>query len=615
MKSRENTEIIFGEKSQKIENKLYVRIEDLEIPHGEDYKTALEELKKFETFTINGLQFLELFKYLDISLWWYIYPTILPVYKQLVNFILEFQKLLDEVNPYQVKIESNFEKLSLIKQICKKNDIKLVFSKMAYSKYNIKSTLIENSQKKRFEKITNAKIQTRKNIFSKNNTHMCTLENKILFAIPTIYRRKILNYDSGKSEDGEYIQQTIMNYFEDKSKILGIDIDYTFKGQFEILTQRLSSSMDWLPIELLLTSSKKPEHSEFLKNIKELFDNQKFQDLFKFNGISLWDSLKNSFQKMTYAPNLPLYLNLYDSLLAIFKTEKPKIIFLPYETGPYALCIISAAKHFQIKTIGIAHAFIAKYIPMYSHKSCISIDNLYGHPIPDISLVFGDYSKNILIENGYPEKQIISFGNPAFFNMNKILSSLEHLDLTEKYNLPKNTKVVLFTSGKLQPYYSAHGTYDYDVQTWKELLESFSNNEDYFVILKPHPQEKNIEIYQNLLEKYDARNFLITHESLFELLHISSIVVSIFSTTMIDALCFDKPVIQVKFQNQSHTIPFEEYNAVIGCSLSEITKNIINSLDDDQILNKLSVNRKKFLKDQYGLPENEPKKTILELIT
>ena len=85
MENKNTVQIIFGTKSEENENQLYIRIEDLEIPHGEDYKTALHELKKTEQISLDGVPFLELFKYKDISLWWYIYPTILPAFKQYVS--------------------------------------------------------------------------------------------------------------------------------------------------------------------------------------------------------------------------------------------------------------------------------------------------------------------------------------------------------------------------------------------------------------------------------------------------------------------------------------------------------------------------------------------------
>ena len=43
--TKNNLEIIFGTESKSSENKIFVKEEDFEIPHGEDYKLAIEFLK------------------------------------------------------------------------------------------------------------------------------------------------------------------------------------------------------------------------------------------------------------------------------------------------------------------------------------------------------------------------------------------------------------------------------------------------------------------------------------------------------------------------------------------------------------------------------------------
>ena len=54
---------------------------------------------------------------------------------------------------------------------------------------------------------------------------------------------------------------------------------------------------------------------------------------------------------------------------------------------------------------------------------------------------------------------------------------------------------------------------------------------------------------------------------------------------MIDALCFKKPVIQVKFQNEIHTIPFEKYDTVLTSTISSLFDNIFTILNDDKLRN------------------------------
>jgi len=160
-------EIIFGNKSGKTNNILFVSEKDLEIPHGEDYKIAINELKRIQNCKIFEKYVPELFFYKDTSLWWLIYQSLIPEYKKLVNFVDRFFKLIDKINPSQITIVDNFDNFDLIKQICVKKNIKLNYSKKNLIKSVYKKKFINKLQKKRYEKITNNKIKIRKQLFIK----------------------------------------------------------------------------------------------------------------------------------------------------------------------------------------------------------------------------------------------------------------------------------------------------------------------------------------------------------------------------------------------------------------------------------------------------------------
>jgi len=128
-------EIIYGNKSGKTNNIIFIREEDLEVPHGEDYKIAINELKKIQNTKILETYVPELFSYQEISLWWLIYQSLIPEYKKLVNFVEEFLKLTHKINPDKITIVDNFNNFNLIKQICIKENIKLEYSQLNLTKF------------------------------------------------------------------------------------------------------------------------------------------------------------------------------------------------------------------------------------------------------------------------------------------------------------------------------------------------------------------------------------------------------------------------------------------------------------------------------------------------
>jgi len=603
-------EIIYGNKSGETNNIVFIHEEDLEVPHGEDYKIAINELKKIQNTKILENYVPELFSYKEISLWWLIYQSLIPEYKKLVNFVEEFLKLIHKINPDKITIVDNFDNFNLIKQICIKENIKLEYSQINLTKFIYKKKIINKLQKKRYEKITNKKIKTRKQLFSNKYKVIPSVENKIIFAISGNFRRHIFDTDVNKTTRGEFIQKPIMNMLE-KNSLVGIDLDYTFLGQPEILSERLCDEIPWIPIETILQSNSN-NHDQFLTNYENILKNSDFQNLFTYNGISLWSNLEFLFKKMTFTPHLPFYLNLLDSLNFYFSTNKPKVIFLPYETGPLALAIISIFRKLGIKTIGVQHGYIYPYSPMYSQTSFSNHDSPYGFPLPDTTLVFGNYVKDLLVKNGYPPEKFEVFGNPSLFHLDVISSKFDSKMIRKKFTLQDNQKVILFTTGKLQRNYTEGGKYDYDEQIWENLLQNYGGKNDFFIILKPHPGEKNISIYKKIMQKYPHNNVIITQNDIFELIQISSLVISVFSSTMFESLCFKKPVIRLKFSEYENHI-LDSSNAIITSNINDLTQNISKLIYNSKFKNSLSKNALNFIKYHYNIPELNPKDILDKL--
>ena len=79
---------------------------------------------------------------------------------------------------------------------------------------------------------------------------------------------------------------------------------------------------------------------------------------------------------------------------------------------------------------------------------------------------------------------------------------------------------------------------------------------------------------------------------------------------MIDALCFQKPVIRVKFSNEKNPL-FDSNNVIVNSNLISLHENINSILLSNN--EKIKNNVIEFIQDQYCIPENNPS-NILECI-
>ena len=318
---------------------------------------------------------------------------------------------------------------------------------------------------------------------------------------------------------------------------------------------------------------------------------------------------------MTFSPYIPLFLKLLDSTQAFFAKNQPNSVFLTYENGSLAQCFVASLIKLNVKSIGLQHGIIYKNSSNYVFDNFYTTDNPLGFPLPDFLLLFGDYAKMVLKESNYPVERLITFGNSFLFNLENIQKKLESENLFKKYGINNNKKIILFTTGRMQrKYQPIQGNYDYDEQIWKYLLDNFGGSEDYFLILKPHPTEFDTEIYQQILKKSSFNNAKIIQDDFFELISISSILVSVFSTTMLDALCFQKNSIQVIFDNVKWPILKDKSDVILISELHDLSKNIINVFEDKNLRNMLSKNRINFIKNHYNLPKNNPMTVITDII-
>lgn len=607
--------IIYGVNGSNDDKKIYVNNSNFLITSEiTAFDKAIRFAHNLENPNFNGKKIQELFPYSDLSMWWFMYPSLIQSIKSSIEFIEYFEQLISKHNPTIIEIVSDFEKSNLLKQISIKYKIKFKYSKLKFIKFKLKFNIVSKIQKFRYEKITKTKIINRLKLF--NDVIPKTLiSDKIIFLIPTTYRRKIFNKNS--TAKGEFLVQPILDsLLKMNQNTLCIDVDYSFYGNHSILEERLrSKDQSWIPLELLIKKKLTKEGNEFFKNYSNVISKQYFQKKFVYNDICFWKLIEQEFLKLSYKPNLPMYIQLLDSLTEVFKQNKPKLILLPYEAGPYALAMIASCRKNNIKTVGIQHGIIFGSNPDYSHIDFQHKKNPFGMILPDTFLIFGNSTKDILLKKkNYPPEKLFVFGHPMYFDYQQIHKDLKQKDLRYKFNISNKKIVILFTTGKYQSYYRGYEKQNYDERILYELIKNFSNNEKFHIILKPHPIGEYLDFYKRQIEKSNCNNFSIIDDDLFELLSISDLIISTFSTSLIDAIAFEKLSILVRF-DENIPYPFNTSKVLLDTNIDMLTENIIKILHDVTLQNVLFSNRVNFIHDQFNIPNynyQEQLKNILD---
>jgi CDP-glycerol glycerophosphotransferase (TagB/SpsB family) len=613
---KKTTKIILGNSSGKTNNILYVQEKDF-LPLPSDTTSVLfsiDQLRNIQHSKINDKKFPELFLYNGLSIWWLCYPEISHLFINPINFTKNFLKFVQEQKPQLIQVKEGFVYLPVISDICKKQDIKLKYSKFNYLRFVLKMKIKQFLQKIRAKIIIEKKIQSRKKLFVKIKTKTPNLEKKIIFTSYPPYRDEIINTLKNKIEKGEIILSHIKNLIEKNEKIIGIDLFSNFSSNNEILYERLKDdAINWTPIESFLESFKLTKsQKKFLKNYDSLISSQQFKNLFNYEGINYWSTLEHHFQRMTNYYNIPYWIFIFDSLKKRLSIDKPKVIFLPYENGPISLAFITICKQLGIKSIGLQHGIIVDAQPFYSMDDFYTEKNISGFPFPDKMLLYGPIPKKILLDKGYPEQNLVNFGNTEFFNLEKIFTILNTSKTHQKYKINKSKKIILYLSSGYQRDFRKNYTFHYDEISWRQILEKFGNKEDFSIILKPHPRENSF-VYQKIMDEYNLKNVKIIQGNLHEILFISDIIICTLSTTIIDAFCIKKPVIQLKFPRTNFEYPYSD-SCVLISTIDSLEESVYRIIKEKSLIKNMEKNSSLFIKNYYNIPEENPQSILKKLL-
>ena len=119
----------------------------------------------------------------------------------------------------------------------------------------------------------------------------------------------------------------------------------------------------------------------------------------------------------------------------------------------------------------------------------------------------------------------------------KILHEDDNRDIKEK------TRNVLLISRAIHPTYLSH---DDKVRYLNWILEACSNYEEINLFIKPHPREKNENnIIEDLRSLYKKVNIFIVSESLLKVCSEMDLVISFWSSGVLQAKYHEKPVIEL----------------------------------------------------------------------
>lgn len=607
-------------KSQKNDTVIVDRNSLINFLEKSEMAPSVEFMKGLPNLRIDGKTIKEWFRYNNISLWWFVHPRIWPKAEKCIRFIDGLEIMLDKLRPQLIELRGFYDYHDLINQICSKKNVKLSVP------FSSKEKIFFNKIKRKVRKeivrtnlVSNRKERTRRKLAKEAFKKVSEIkENCVVYVSFQSYRRSIYDFKSDKILKGEHLVQRILDLVGEKKDLLCIDIDSTAKGEFNVLKERLGDKKQfWIPLEVLITDDIKSKCQKpiekLLLNLRNLFKKTDFQKKINYKNINLWNYLNYYFETLLTNAYVPNFIKTIQAIKFLLEKIKPKSILLVYERGPYSLACNVAADMLGIKSIGLQHGVMDKRDHNYAIQDLSTKESDLNCPIPSKMLVYGEYYKELLINGAsYPDDRISVVGYPAFEGINGDLTILKRTEILKNLGLDPSKKIILVATSLFQKY---HGSEDYDVLMVKTLADKFGNNQNFQIILKPHPRE-NIKIYRQIINEKNLSNFQILQNPIQQLLVVCDMLVTVMTTAVLEAMVLKKPVLLVKV---SENIDFDylstvKSGAAIEAKLDNLENKISKVIEDHELVSNMNKNAAKLVKYHFNFPEKQINEKIVRIL-
>lgn len=341
-------------------------------------------------------------------------------------------------------------------------------------------------------------------------------------------------------------------------------------------------------------------YRHFKKMWKCIENDEIFKEICVFKGESLYPSLKYELE-FYFIFLFPLAVKYICMGKSMIDREKPDLILLKNEYGwreRSSLVIPSKLKNIPILALqhGVIHPSHEGY--MYPKKYISSDGNVNFPycPIPDKIAVYGQYHYDLLSKSGtYRSEDIIITGQPRY----DILSSMQRIyskkEFLKTHQINTDHRIVLWTT-------QCHGLDDREnKKNFASVFRAIKNIEDVTLIIKQHPREPTVSPkYAKEIKRYisycDLSSILMPASSdTFELLNICDLLIVKDSTTAMEAIALNKPIIVLNLSEKQDRVDYVGQGVALGIyNDNDLEPAIRKLLIDDS---ELSVNRSNYVRN------------------
>jgi len=411
---------------------------------------------------------------------------------------------------------------------------------------------------------------------------LCSKERssvEILFSSMLAGWRSYVNID-GEKHIGDFNIGIIMEENAKRSKIAAIDIppvniSHPFRPRKET-KNKFKSTKYWFCLEQFMTSKMIVQaYSNYLKTgikgRKNLELNELKPVLNTNDAIRVMD--------IDILINLSISRNILDNF-------QPKIVFMSCEFDQFNRVLTYVAKKKGIKTMALQHGVISA-----EHRGYVFNDEQARKALPHTTFVWGPCYRDTLIKQSvYHRDEVLVSGSPRYDFLKNANSIYSRKNFCKKHGIPAGDKILLWTT-------QSHALpTEENRKNCHAIFKAVSQLEGVRLIIKPHQGEgkEHSELIRKIASKHGVDAIIMPKDSdTYEQIFSCDLLITKHSTTAVEAIILDKPVIVLNLSGKPDPINYVKEGVAKGAYKPNELKNAIKELLTED--NELRENRKAYI--------------------
>jgi len=339
-----------------------------------------------------------------------------------------------------------------------------------------------------------------------------------------------------------------------------------------------------------------------------------FNREFNYMNVSLWELNRADLTKLIkkfYLLGI-FEISLYDRILRL---TDPSLVLVSNEYGGPIKYLIFKSRIKNIPVIAIQHGIIHHYHPGYMYAkeeiSSEGLDSIRFTPLPDLTLVAGEFFSKILTNCGsYPKKCVRVTGMPKYDSISNDLWKKEALEYSKRLGLSGQKKNVVVTTQTPDNDFTVEINNDL-IRTIAQAIKQIGTAK---LIIKAHPSEKYISSYGEICRREGIDYLLFRDVDILKLLYSCDMLLTITSTTALEAMLFQKPVIICNFFHITDPMDYVSYGIAERVDdRSDLLPKMKRLLFDEEAIKKMK-ERQAIAVGNYIIADGKVSDRVLEVI-